>query len=1173
MERGDTMKTLNNNGESLLVTNNQVEKIWYTTTSNGDSPPSLLAAEVQHDVFTQEGDYLNTNNLNFMQSTVSSVNAAVKPIYTTDQIITQLTTSWGYGDTLARLWSASCDTPSTPTAVISFGINTLVPTNFSAFGLPLFAEGNGLTAMTAVQVATARLSFHLWDNLIASSLIESDGGAANITLNYSGTTTNNGTYSSTLAYNTTPNKDIVANQIWLSTTWASNSDSGMAKGAYGLFTMLHEIGHALGLSHPGTYNGSAIYATDAVFAQDNRQYTVMSYFGGYNATTNQYAQDGTYTNYKYPQTPMVYDIAAVQSLYGADTTTRTGDTVYGYNNNFAANDPEKAIFDFSINTAPLLTIWDAGGSNDTLNCSGWNGNQIIDLTPGNYSSVRGLNNNVGIAFNTIIENATGGIGNDRLIGNSADNILNGGAGADIMLGGLGNDTYYVDNAGDVVTENVNAGVDTVYARSSYTLTDNVENLILAGVAAINGTGNILNNQLVGNSASNILNGDAGNDTLDGGVSDVYNLGIADVLIGGAGNDTFLARGFFGTGYYNGGADTDLLDFSQSDSYTAARRSAEGVGVKVDLAAGTASSYYLKAINYLWADINGQIAVAGIENVRGTAQGDSLSGDANANVLDGGAGNDTLIGKGNNDTLIGGAGNDTYLIDGQGYVLTEAATADIDTVQASINFDLNSISNIENLTLIGSAITGTGNGLDNVLIGNTMSNTLNGGAGNDTLDGGVSDIYNPTMTDTLNGDAGNDTFLVRGFFGAGKYNGGADTDLLDFRQADYYTAVQRSAEGAGVKVDLAAGTASTYYLKIINYSWADANGQIALANIENICGTSQGDSLTGDGNANYIDGNAGSDVINGGGGNDALDGGVSDVYNPGIVDVLIGGAGNDTFLARGFFGTGYYNGGADTDLLDFSQSDSYTAARRSAEGVGVKVDLAAGTASSYYLKAINYLWADINGQIAVAGIENVKGTNQGDSLSGDANANVLDGGAGNDSLYGQNGADTFVGGLGKDSYNLVETIAATDTVRIATGDSLIGSYDVVQGFTLGTINTINVDRLDLDSGSIAINGVGNGNDVGTGVSMISSHSISNGIISFDNLGCYDTPVAIMSGTQMNNVLSYLQANITGCDTVAFISEGNTFVFQDGGVIDTLVELIGVIAHSVNITGLVDSLWIM
>ncbi|MDP3333673.1 MAG: M10 family metallopeptidase C-terminal domain-containing protein, partial [Methylococcaceae bacterium] len=446
-------------------------------------------------------------------------------------------------------------------------------------------------------------------------------------------------------------------------------------------------------------------------------------------------------------------------LYGADTTTRTGDNVYGYNNNFAANDPEKAIFDFAINATPLLTIWDAGGSNDTLDCSGWNGNQIIDLTQGSYSSVRGLNNNVGIAFNAVIENAIGGMGNDRLIGNSADNILNGGAGADIMLGGLGNDTYYVDNAGDVVTENVNAGVDIVYARSSCVLTDNIENLMLTGVAAINGTGNTLNNQLVGNTASNVLNGGAGDDLLDGGVSDVY--------------------------------------------------------------------------------------------------------------------------------------------------------------------------------------------------------------------------------------------------------------------------------------------------------------------------------------------------------------------NPGIVDVLIGGTGNDTFLARGFYGTGYYNGGADTDLLDFSQASSYTAARRSAESAGVKVDLAAGIASSYYLKAFNYAWADINGQIAVTGIENVKGTTQGDSLSGDVNANVLDGGAGNDSLYGQNGADTFIGGLGKDSYSLAETIAATDTVRIATGDSLVGSYDVVQGFTLGTINTANADRLDLDSTSIAINGVCNGNDVGTGVTMISSHSITNGIISFDNFGGYDAPVAIRSGVQMNN----------------------------------------------------------
>ncbi|MFI3219273.1 MAG: hypothetical protein QX189_09145 [Methylococcales bacterium] len=229
--------------------------------------------------------------------------------------------------------------------------------------------------------------------------------------------------------------------------------------------------------------------------------------------------------------------------------------------------------------------------------------------------------------------------------------------------------------------------------------------------------------------------------------------------------------------------------------------------------------------------------------------------------------------------------------------------------------------------------------------------------------------------------GNDTFLSRGFYGAGNYNGGADTDMLDFSQSDAYTDGRRANEGTGVKVDLLAGKASTYYLRASNVTWTDANGQIALTGIENVLGTTQSDLITGDATANV------------------LDGGASDVYNRGVIDTLNGEAGNDTFLSRGFFGAGIYTGGADTDLLDFSQSDAYTDGRRANEGAGVKVDLLAGTASTYYLRASNVTWTDANGQITLATIENVRGTNQADSLSGDASINVLEGGNGADILVG------------------------------------------------------------------------------------------------------------------------------------------------------------------------------
>jgi Ca2+-binding RTX toxin-like protein len=104
---------------------------------------------------------------------------------------------------------------------------------------------------------------------------------------------------------------------------------------------------------------------------------------------------------------------------------------------------------------------------------------------------------------------TGNILNNALTGNSANNTLSGGAGADTMAGGLGNDTYVVDNPGDVVTEAVNAGVDTVQSSIAYTLGANLENLMLTGSVALNGTGNTLNNVLTGNDAANVLDGGLG----------------------------------------------------------------------------------------------------------------------------------------------------------------------------------------------------------------------------------------------------------------------------------------------------------------------------------------------------------------------------------------------------------------------------------------------------------------------------------------------------------------------------------------------------------------------------------------------------------------------------------------------------------------------------------------
>ncbi|HKX94517.1 MAG TPA: calcium-binding protein, partial [Methylibium sp.] len=217
---------------------------------------------------------------------------------------------------------------------------------------------------------------------------------------------------------------------------------------------------------------------------------------------------------------------------------------------------------------------------------------------------------------------------DSLVGGAGNDSLDGGSGADTMVGGADNDTYVVDNAGDVVTEAVDAGLDAVRSSRSYTLGANLENLVLTGSGAINGTGNALANSITGNGAANRLSGGGANDTLNGGAgNDTLNGGSgADTQIGGAGGDVYYVNnaGDVVTEAANAGTDT----VNSTLSYTL------GTNVENLVLGGTAA-------------INGT----------GNSLANRITGNAGNNVLNGGSGNDTLGGGGGNDTLVGGAGND------------------------------------------------------------------------------------------------------------------------------------------------------------------------------------------------------------------------------------------------------------------------------------------------------------------------------------------------------------------------------------------------------------------------------------------------------------------------------------------------------------------------------------
>lgn len=271
----------------------------------------------------------------------------------------------------------------------------------------------------------------------------------------------------------------------------------------------------------------------------------------------------------------------------------------------------------------LVTATDKGGLSvsDIFNV----GITVQNLTLNGTSGVDTLNGRSGN------DTLSGSGGNDTLNGNAGDDRLDGGSGVDSMKGGVGNDTYVLDSASDVVTENVNEGTDTVQTAISLNkdLMVNVENLTLTGTTAISGRGNALDNILTGNSAANTLTGYAGNDRLIG-------LGGADTMIGGLGDDTYVIDVATDKATENANEGTDTIESSVTLSL------ANFANVESLKLTGTS------AINATGSNLN---------NV--------LVGNAGNNVLTDGVGNDRLDGQGGTDTLTGGAGNDTYVL-GRGY---------------------------------------------------------------------------------------------------------------------------------------------------------------------------------------------------------------------------------------------------------------------------------------------------------------------------------------------------------------------------------------------------------------------------------------------------------------------------------------------------------------------------
>ena len=445
----------------------------------------------------------------------------------------------------------------------------------------------------------------------------------------------------------------------------------LQQGGFSFVTLIHEIGHGHGLAHPhdnGGHSGImhgvepegagvADYTTGD-FDLNQGVFTMMSYEDGWQ--TSPYGNAPTTGGYGYLGGLMAFDIAAIQDKYGVNEDWATGNDVY-------------IIKDENAPGTFYTSIWDAGGTDEIKYIGTKDAN--IDLRAatlkyeygggGWVSYAYGIFGGFTIANGVTIENATSDGGNDTLRGNDVANVLSagagtdtlyggggndtldGGTGADHMEGGTGNDVYLVDDAGDVVVESAGEGTDTIETTlASFTLPENVENLVYTGTSAFTGNGN---------AGDDLITSAGGNDYID------VSQGGVDVVHTGGGTDAIYFGAAFGAGdSVDGGAGADTVGL-QGD-YTGANRVTIGAGQLVNvetlnLMRGTATP---SAYDVVWQDGNlasGQRMTIYAGNL---AAGENVSFDGSAEthgyfIIFGGQGADDLKGGSGSDGFYFGPG--------------------------------------------------------------------------------------------------------------------------------------------------------------------------------------------------------------------------------------------------------------------------------------------------------------------------------------------------------------------------------------------------------------------------------------------------------------------------------------------------------------------------------------
>lgn len=672
-------------------------------------------------------------------------------------------------------------------------------------------------------------------------------------------------------------------------------------GTYAWLTHIHEIGHALGLSH-GHDAGTDIDGFKLALPQDRDsiEFSVMTYRSFLGGMVAPYSAE----EYGSPQTLMMSDIAAIQHLYGANFSTNAGSTVYTWSPDtgemFVNGKGQGAPGDGKGGAANrvFLTIWDGGG-NDTYDFSNYDQDAFIDLAPGSWSLVSQYqraqlgytaraNGNVYNALQyegdtrSLIENARGGSAKDDIAGNAADNRLYGNNGNDILTGRAGNDRLSGGYGDDILYGDNRAGKaylgPGVFFEPGGLLHD-------TRASALS-----LDKAIGMRHDPNIQRSDT-NPTVKVSGSGDWSMDFYSFTVRAAGQVILDTDGTMDS-------HLQLID-SRGNILTQNEDSAsdpgdEGYGFQsfISFTVTKPGLYYVRVSLYP----GDGVLPAGARYTLNVTLPNPVEADplaAGDDILNGGAGKDVLVGGAGNDTYVLGAGRDTVI-----------DSAGIDTITSMISRSLVAHPAIENLWLLGTGgLTGRGNALDNVITGNIGNDVLDGGAGRDTLIGGAGDdsYVLGAEKDRIEDSAGNDTITSTISRSLTTYpvienlRLLGDGDINGHGNASNNTITGNSGnnllDGAGGRDRLIGGAGNdTYVLSAGSDRITDTSGNDTITStitrwlghftgIENLTligdadakatGSAGSNRITGNASDNIIDGRAGNDYLTGGGGRDVF----------------------------------------------------------------------------------------------------------------------------------------------------------------------------------------------------------------------------------------------------------------------------------------------------------------